>query len=141
MAQVGDSPVLNPDGDGVEGQNPNQIPDQNPNQDPNQVPNLNPPPLNPFLPNALIVPEAPPRPQLNWSHFKPKFPGKLQEDVEAHLLRKNNWMDTHEFLDQVKEQRFCLTLIGEARLLYESLRPINADWVSLQNCSDSNILR
>ena len=42
-------------------------------------------------------------------------------------------MDTHEFLDQVKVQRFCLTLIGEARLWYISLRPINADWVSLQN--------
>ena len=42
-------------------------------------------------------------------------------------------MDNHEFLDQVKVQRFCLTLIGEARLWYESLRPINADWVSLQN--------
>ena len=42
-------------------------------------------------------------------------------------------MDTHEFLDQVKVQRFCLTLLGEARLWYESLRPINADWVSLQN--------
>ena len=34
-------------------------------------------------------------------------------------------MDTHEFPDQVKVQRFCLTLVGEARLWYESLRPIN----------------
>ena len=42
-------------------------------------------------------------------------------------------MNTHKFLDQVKVQRFCFTLIGEARLWYESLRPINADWVSLQN--------
>ena len=42
-------------------------------------------------------------------------------------------MDTHEFLDQVKVQRFCLTLAGEARLWYESLRPINVDWVGLQN--------
>ena len=50
-----------------------------------------------------------------------------------HLLRKNDWMDTHKFLDQVKVQRFCLTLIGEARLWYESLRPINADWAGLQN--------
>ena len=29
-------------------------------------------------------------------------------------------------------QRFCLTLV-EARLQYKSLRPINVDWVSLQN--------
>ena len=40
---------------------------------------------------------------------------------------------THEFLDQVKVQRFCLTLVGEARLWYESLRLINTDWVGLQN--------
>ena len=42
-------------------------------------------------------------------------------------------MDTHDFQDQVKVQRFCLTLVGEARLWYESLRPINADWEGLQN--------
>ena len=23
---------------------------------------------------------------MNWSHFKPEFSGKLEEDVEAHLL-------------------------------------------------------
>ena len=37
------------------------------------------------------------------------------------------------FLDHVKVQRFCLTLIGEARLWYESIRPIDTDWASLQN--------
>ena len=37
------------------------------------------------------------------------------------------------WMDQVKVQRFCLTLIGEARLWYKSLRPINADWDGLQN--------
>ena len=42
-------------------------------------------------------------------------------------------MDTHKFLDQVKVQRFCLTLVGEARLWYESLRPINVNWDGLQN--------
>ena len=42
-------------------------------------------------------------------------------------------MDTQEFLEQVKIQRFYLTLVGEARLWYESLRPINVDWVDLQN--------
>ena len=39
----------------------------------------------------------------------------------------------HDLLDNVKVQRFGLTLIGEARLWYESLRPINAEWDSLQN--------
>ena len=42
-------------------------------------------------------------------------------------------MDPHEFPEQVKVQRFCLTLVGEARLWYESLRLINVDWVGLQN--------
>ena len=63
-------------------------------------------------------------PQLNWSHFKPEFAGKPDEDAEAHLLRTNDWMDTHVFPEGVKAQRFCLTLVGEARLWYESLRPI-----------------
>ena len=129
MAQVEDRLVINPDGDRHDDQNQNQNPDQNPNQVPNQIP----PPLNPFLPNAPIVPGAPPRPQLNWSHFKPEFAGKPDNDAEAHLLRTHYWMDTHGFLDQVEVQRFCLTLIGEARLWYKSLRPINANWVGLQN--------
>ena len=137
MAQVGDGPVINADGDreGNQDQNqdPNQVPDQVPSQIPNQVSNQNLPSLNPFLPNASIAPGAQPRPQLNWSHFKPKFAGKQDEDAEAHLLRTYDWMDTHEFPDQVKVQRFCLTLIGEARLWYESLRSINTDWTSLQN--------
>ena len=45
----------------------------------------------------------------------------------------NDWMDTHDFQDEVKVQRFCLTLVGEARLWYESLRLINADWEGLPN--------
>ena len=45
----------------------------------------------------------------------------------------NDWMDMHDFPDNVKVQRFCLTLIGEARLWYESLRPINAEWDNLQH--------
>ena len=72
-------------------------------------------------------------PQLNWSHFKPEFSGRPEEDAEAHLLRTNEWMGTHEFPEGVKVQHFCLTLVGEARLWYESLRPINVDWLGLQN--------
>ena len=84
------------------------------------------------MPNDPIAP-VPKRPQLNWSHFKPEYAGKPEEDAEAHLLRMNDWMDTHNFQDQVKVQRFCLTLAGEASLWYKSLRPINTDWVGLQN--------
>ena len=42
-------------------------------------------------------------------------------------------MDTHEFPEHVKVQRFCLTSIEEVRSWYESIRPIDADWASLQN--------
>ena len=40
--------------------------------------------------------------QLNWSHFKPEFADKPDEDAEAQLLRTNNWMDTHAFQEGVK---------------------------------------
>ena len=80
-----------------------------------------------------LAPEVPQRPPLNWSHFKPEYAGRLDEDVEAHLLRTNDWMDMHEFLEHVKIQIFCLTLVGEARLWYKLLRLINVDWVGLQS--------
>ena len=70
---------------------------------------------------------------LNWSHFKPEFSGKPVEDAEAHLLCTNDWMNVHHFVEGVKVQRFCLTLLGEARLWYHSLEPINVDWQGLQN--------
>ena len=58
---------------------------------------------------------------LNCSNFKPEFLGKPAEDAEAHLLHSNDWMNTHHFVEGVKVQRFCLTLMGEARLWYHSL--------------------
>ena len=70
---------------------------------------------------------------LNWSNFKPEFSGKPEEDAEAHLLCSNDWMSAHHFVEGVKTQRFCLTLLGEARLWYHSLGPINVDWPELQN--------
>ena len=70
---------------------------------------------------------------MNWSHFKPEYSGKPEEDVEAHLLRTNEWMNTHDFPDGVKVLRFCLTLMGEARLWYASLEPIVMTWQELQN--------
>ena len=51
---------------------------------PAQVPNL-------MLPQALPAQ----MPQLNWSYFKPEFSGKPEENAEAHLLRTNDWMETH----------------------------------------------
>ena len=89
------------------------------------------PPANP--PNPM-QPQAPPVqiPQLSWSYFKPEFSGKQEEDTKAHLLRTNDWMETHNFQEEAKVQRFFLTLTGEARLWYETLRPIKVDWTGLQ---------
>ena len=47
-------------------------------------------------------------PQFNWSQFKPEFAGKPDEDAEVHILRRNDWMDTHEFQEGVKVQHLCL---------------------------------
>ena len=44
-----------------------------------------------------------------------------------------DWMDTHAFPEGVKVQCFCLTLLEEARLWYESLGPTNIDWIRLQS--------
>ena len=90
------------------------------------------PPAKPVVPPAQPTQPAP-MPQLIWSHFKPEFTGKPNEDVEAHLLSTNNWMDTHAFPEGVQVQQFCLTLVREERLWYESLRPIALDWNRLQN--------
>ena len=65
-------------------------------------------------------------------HFKPEFGRKPDEDPITHLFKTNDWMDTHVFLEGVKVPRFCLTLVGEDRLWYESLRPIALDWNGLQ---------
>ena len=59
-------------------------------------------------PQALQLPaqQAQHVPQLDWSHFMPNFPGKPEEDVQAHLLRTNDWLDTHQFQQGVKVERF-----------------------------------
>ena len=51
-------------------------------------------------------------------------------------------MDTHAFPEDVKVQRFCLTLIGDVRLWYKSLRPIALYFGMVYRHSlDSNIQR
>ena len=73
-----------------------------------EVPQAPQPPTQPVQPP---IPQAQPIepvhvPQLNWSHFKPEFAGKVDKDAEAHLLRTNDWMDTHQFQEGVKVQCF-----------------------------------
>ena len=71
---------------------------------------------------------------LNWSNFKPEFSGKPEEDAEAHLLHSNDWMNAHHFDEDIKVPKFCLTLLGEARLWFYSLEPPgNTPWAQLQN--------
>ena len=106
----------------------------NPPNPPN-LPNPPNPPTPPPNPQDPMNPPEPPQPhQLNWSYFKPEFLGKTEEDAMAHLLKTNDWMEMHNFLDDTKIRRFCLTLTGEAILWYESLRPIEMDWEALQEC-------
>ena len=75
------------------------------------------PPGQQVLPQGkLVVPPIPPVkpgliPPLNQAHFKPEIAGKPDEDLEAHLLRTNDWMDRHAFQKGVKVKRFCLTLL------------------------------
>ena len=89
------------------------------------VPAPNPPPAPAPVPQAPQAPQGQQLVHLNWSYFKPQFSGKPDEDAEAHLLCTNDWMNAYHFIDGVKVQRFCLTLLGEARLWYQSLKPIN----------------
>ena len=42
-------------------------------------------------------------------------------------------MNLHSFDDDVKAQGFCLTILGEARLWYHPLEPIDVDWPEMQN--------
>ena len=43
-------------------------------------------------------------------------------------------MNVHHFDEDIKVQRFCLTLLGEARLWYHSLAPLgNTTWEQLQH--------
>ena len=42
-------------------------------------------------------------------------------------------MNAHSFVSGVKVQRICFTLLGEARLWFQSLEPINIDSPELQN--------
>ena len=50
-------------------------------------------------------------------------------------------MSTHNFEENVKVQRFCLTLLGEARLWYETLNLNNIAWLELQNAYQATVLK
>ena len=99
--------------------------DQNQDQVPaGQVPVPQPVPAQPAPAGVM------PGPQIvyqNWIGKKPEFSGKQEEDAESHLLSTRDWMEAHNFPKGEKVRCFKVTLIGEARLWYESLAPLDND--------------
>ena len=106
---------------------------QDQNQDQNEVPAGQvpvPQPVPAQLAPAGVVPQIV---YQNWIGKKPEFSGKPEEDAESHLLSTRDWMEVHNFPEGEKVRHFRVTLIGEARLWYESLAPLDNDWPALQN--------
>ena len=90
------------------------------------------------IPQPVPVQPAPagviPAPQIfyqNWIGKKPEFSGKPEEDAKSHLLSTRDWMEAHNFPEGKKVRHFHVTLIGEVRLWYESLAPLDNDWPAL----------
>ena len=111
-----------------------QIPVQGPTQVGQNIPVQPPPQPAPvqLAPAGVVVPT----PQIiyqNWIGKKPEFSGKPEEDAESHLLSTRDWMEAHNFPEGDKVRHFHLMLIGEARLWYELLAPLDEDWPALQN--------
>ena len=71
-----------------------------------------PSPAGPAVPLAPHAPQGWPFVHLNWSNFKPEFSGKPDEDAEAHLLCTNDWMDTPNFIDEVKNSEIFSNIVG-----------------------------
>ena len=97
-----------------------------PVQPPQQAAPVQPVPVGPVAPAPQIVYQ-------NWIGKKSEFTGKPKEDAESHRLSTRDWMEAHNFPDGDKVRHFHLTLIGEARLWYESLALLDDDWPALQN--------
>ena len=111
-----------------------QFPVQGPAQVGQNIPIQQPPQPAPvqLAPAGIVVP-APQIIYQNWIGKKPEFSGKPEEDAESHLLSTRDWMEAHNFPEGDKVRCFHLMLIGEARLWYESLAPLDDDWPTLQN--------
>ena len=80
-----------------------------PVQPPQQLTPAQPVPTGPVVPAPQVFYQ-------NWIGKQPEFLGKPEEDAESHLLGTRDWMEAHNFPNEVKVRCFCLTLTGEARL-------------------------
>ena len=147
-ANQAQGPTVQNPAQGPANQNQNQIPvvqipaqvpaGQVPAQGPTQVvqnipiqPLQQPVPMQ-LAPAGVVMPI----PQIfyqNWIGKKPEFSGKPEEDAKSHLLSTRDWIEAHNFPEGEKVRCFHVTLIGEARLWYESLVPLDNDWPTLQN--------
>ena len=107
-------------------QGPTQVGQNIPVQPPPQPAPVQPAPAGIVVPTPQIIYQ-------NWIGKKPEFSGKPEEDAESDLLSTRDWMEAHNFPEGDKVRCFLLTLIGEARLWYELLAPLDDDWPTLQN--------
>ena len=99
-----------------------------PVQPPHQLAPAQPVPTGPVVPAPQVFYQ-------NWIGKKPEFSGKVNlKKMQNHIFSSTrDWMEAHNFPNEVKVRQFCLTLTGEARLWYESLAPLDNDWPALQN--------
>ena len=110
-----------------------QAPDQGPMHVVENVPIQ---PIPQPVPMQLTPAGVIPAPQIfyqNWIGKKLEFSGKPEEDADSHLHSMRDWMEVHNFPEGEKVRHFGVTLIGEARLWYESLAPLDNNWPTLQN--------
>ena len=125
-------------------ENPNAQGDQNQDQVP-AGPAHAPGPAQP-VPQPVPAQPAPAGvvPQIffqNWIGKKPEISGKPEEDAESHLLSTRDWMEAHNFPEGEKARHFRVTLIGEARLWYESLALLDMTGLPYKISSGGNVLK
>ena len=61
---------------------------------------------------------------INWSNFKPEFSGKPEEDVEAHLLCSNDWMNAHCFDEDRKSSKILSYIVRRSKIMVSFLRTL-----------------
>ena len=123
---------VNPNAQEPADQNQDQVPvgeapDQGPVQVIQNVPAQLTPQQVPIQPAPAGIVPTPQTFYQNWIGKKPEFSGKPEEDAESHLLSTRDWMEAHNFPEGEKVRHFHLTLIGDTRLWYESLAPLDND--------------
>ena len=68
---------------------------------------------------------------MNWSHFKPEYSGKPEEDVEAHLLRMNDWMNTHYLFEDEKSSEILSDSYGRSQIMVCFIRTYSNDMAGI----------